>query len=159
VLCDAIAVSLLKARKFLPSDFRVNHPGGKLGAQIHTVQTLMHKREDLPLVQAEMTMRRALVVMSEKRFGILGVIDSEDRLLGVISDGDLRRHIAEPGLLDERVDNVMTQRPRVIADDELISVAARNMELNQITALFVLNTKRQVVGLIRLADLLTSGMV
>jgi arabinose-5-phosphate isomerase len=159
VLCDAIAVSLLKARKFLPSDFRVNHPGGKLGAQIHTVQSLMHKAADLPLVQSDLTMRKALVVMSEKRFGILGVVDNQDKLVGVISDGDLRRHIANPGLLDEPVANIMTHRPRVIAHDELLSVAARNMELNQITALFVLDSDRKVAGLIRLADLLTSGML
>ncbi len=159
VLCDAIAVSLLKARKFLPSDFRVNHPGGKLGAQIHSVQSLMHPVADLPLVATNVPMRKALVVMSEKRFGILGVIDGQGKLAGVISDGDLRRHIADPRLLDEPAESIMTHRPRVIAADELLSVAARNMELNQITALFVLDNDRKVVGLIRLADLLTSGML
>ncbi len=159
VLCDAIAVTLLKARKFMPSDFRVYHPGGKLGAQIRTVQSLMHKGSELPLVSLLVSMREAIVEMSGKGFGIIGIVDDKTRLAGVISDGDLRRHIADPDLLEVGVRNIMTKSPRVIGPDALVSEAARNMELNQISALFVIDEERRVLGLIRMADLLRAGVV
>jgi arabinose-5-phosphate isomerase len=159
VLCDALAVTLLKARKFMPADFRVYHPGGQLGAQIRTVHSLMHTGNELPLVSMNFSMREAIIEMSGKGFGIIGIVDEEQHVVGVISDGDLRRHIADAGLLDMSVKKVMTTRPRVIGQDALISEAARNMEVNKISALFVLDPEGKVVGLIRFSDLLRSGVV
>ncbi len=159
VLCDALAVTLLKARKFMPSDFRVYHPGGQLGAQIRTVQSLMHTGKELPVVPLKVTMREAIVEMSGKGFGIIGIVDEGHRVVGVISDGDLRRHIADAGLLDMPVSAVMTKDPRFIGADALVSEAARNMELNKISALFVLDEDRKLNGLIRFSDLLRSGVV
>jgi arabinose-5-phosphate isomerase len=158
-ICDAIAVTLLKSRKFMPSDFRVYHPGGQLGAQIRTVNSLMHKQDELPLVPNHLSMREAIIEMSGKGFGIIGIVDSEARLTGVISDGDLRRHIADAGLLDLSVERVMTTTPRVIDPDALVSEAARNMQINNISALFVVNADGRAIGLIRLSDLLRSGVV
>ncbi len=159
VLCDAMAVTLLKARKFMPADFQVYHPGGQLGAQIRTVQSLMHTGSELPLVSLELSMREAIVEMSGKGFGIIGIIDEARHVVGVISDGDLRRHIADEGLLEMSVKDVMTTNPRVIGQDSLVSEAARNMELNKISALFVLDQERKIAGLIRFSDLLRSGVV
>jgi arabinose-5-phosphate isomerase len=159
VLCDALAVTLLKARKFMPSDFRVYHPGGQLGAQIRTVQSLMHTGKELPVVPLKVTMREAIIEMSGKGFGIIGIVDEDQRVVGVISDGDLRRHIADAGLLDMPVSSVMTKNPRVIDADALVSEAARNMELNKISALFVLDGNHKLTGLIRFSDLLRSGVV
>jgi arabinose-5-phosphate isomerase len=159
VLCDSLAVTLLKARKFMPADFRVYHPGGQLGAQIRTVTSLMHTGKELPLVSMTVSMREAIVEMSGKGFGIIGIVDDAQRVVGVISDGDLRRHIGDAGLLDMSVKNVMTLSPRVIGPDALVSEAARNMEVNKISALFVLDQNRKVVGLIRFSDLLRSGVV
>jgi arabinose-5-phosphate isomerase len=159
VLCDAIAVALLKSRKFMPADFRVYHPGGQLGAQIRTVQSLMHTGRELPLVAVHVSMREAIVEMSGKGFGIIGIIDDKACLKGVISDGDLRRHIADPDLLDMLVETIMTKTPSVISADALVSEAARNMQVNNISALFVLDQTSRVIGLIRLSDLLKSGVV
>src|SRR5262249_9131475 len=92
-LGDALAVALLERRGFTPTDFRVFHPGGKLGAMLRTVGDLMHGAGELPLVAPDAPMSRAIVVMSEKRFGCVGVCDAAGRLLGIITDGDLRRHI------------------------------------------------------------------
>jgi arabinose-5-phosphate isomerase len=158
-LCDAIAVSLLKSRRFMPADFSVYHPGGQLGAQIRTVSSLMHKGEELPLVPIHLSMREAIVEMSGKGFGIIGIVDGEGRLKGVISDGDLRRHIADEGLLDLSVERIMTNTPRVIDPEALVMEAARNMQVNNISALFVLDRQGYVAGLIRLSDLLRSGVV
>jgi len=92
-LGDALAVALLERRGFTPSDFRVFHPGGKLGAMLRTVADLMHGPGELPLVGAGESMPEAIVVMSRKRFGCVGVCDPDGRLIGIITDGDLRRHI------------------------------------------------------------------
>jgi arabinose-5-phosphate isomerase len=158
-LCDALAVTLLSARKFKPVDFRIYHPGGKLGASIRTVASVMHTGAALPIVQPHTIMRDAILEMTTKELGILGVVDSESNLLGAITDGDLRRHIADANLFENTAANVMTRNPRVIGADELISVAVREMEVNKITALFVLNEQSKLSGLIRLGDLARIGVI
>jgi arabinose-5-phosphate isomerase len=158
-LCDAIAVTLLSARKFKPVDFRIYHPGGKLGASIRTVASVMHRGAALPTVPPHMTMRDAILEMTTKELGILGVVDGEGRLLGAITDGDLRRHITDANLFENTAASIMTRNPRVIGADELISVALREMEVNKITALFVLNEQGKLSGLIRLGDLARIGVI
>ena len=105
-LGDALAVALLERRGFKPQDFRVFHPGGKLGAMLRTVGDLMHGAGELPLVGADTPMEDALLVMTEKRWGIVGVTDADGRLAGAITDGDLRRHI--DGLMAHTAGEVMT---------------------------------------------------
>lgn len=158
-LCDALAVTLLGARKFKPVDFRSYHPGGKLGASIRTVASVMHSGTALPIVHPDMIMREAILEMTAKGLGILGVVDGEGSLLGAITDGDLRRHIADANLFENTAADIMTRNPRVIDADELISVAVREMEVNRITALFVLNGQHRLSGLIRLSDLARIGVI
>ncbi len=158
-LCDALAVALLSARKFKPVDFRVYHPGGKLGASIRAVGTVMHSGAELPVVGAQVTMREAIVEMTAKGLGILAILDDAQNLVGALTDGDLRRHIADANLLDLKVETIMTRNPRVIAEDELISAATREMETAHITALFVLNKHNRLAGLIRLSDLARIGVI
>jgi arabinose-5-phosphate isomerase len=111
-LGDALAVAMLERRGFTPTDFHVFHPGGKLGATLRTVASLMHGPDELPLVSPDAAMGHAIVVMSEKRFGCVGVCDLDGRLIGVITDGDLRRHIDD--LLSHTAGEVMTRSPKVV---------------------------------------------
>jgi arabinose-5-phosphate isomerase len=112
-LGDAIAVALLKRRGFGPADFRLFHPGGKLGAQLRRVREVMHGADDLPLAAPETPMHAALLAMTEKRFGCLGAVDPQGRLVGIVTDGDLRRAMG-PDLLERQVASVMTRNPRTI---------------------------------------------
>ena len=167
-LGDALAVALLERRGFKPQDFHVFHPGGKLGAMLRTVGDLMHGGEELPLVGADAPMREALLVMTGKRFGIVGVVDEARRLVGAISDGDLRRHIE--GLLDRTALEVMTPGPRkTVPPDMLASEAlaimteggaadAGETALPRVTVLFVVDRGRPV-GILHVHDLLRAGVM
>ena len=155
-LGDALAVALLERRGFTASDFRVFHPGGKLGAMLSTVGDLMHGERELPLTPAAATMRDALLVMSEKRFGAVGVLDEAGRLIGLITDGDLRRHM--DGLLDHRADEVMTRAPLTIAPHALAAEALKIMNERRITVLFVVEGDRPV-GILHVHDLLRAGVI
>ncbi len=155
-LGDALAVALLERRGFTASDFRVFHPGGKLGAMLSTVGDLMHGEHELPLAPAAATMRDALLVMSEKRFGAVGVLDEAGRLIGLITDGDLRRHM--DGLLDHRADEVMTRAPLTIAPHALAAEALKIMNERRITVLFVVEGDRPV-GILHVHDLLRAGVI
>ncbi|MDB6452646.1 KpsF/GutQ family sugar-phosphate isomerase [Falsirhodobacter sp. 20TX0035] len=152
-LGDALALALMEHREFTPEHFRVFHPGGKLGARLSRVADLMHN--DLPLVPMDMPMSEALLVMSGKGFGVLGVTE-HGRLVGIITDGDLRRHMA--GLLTHTTGEVMTRGPRTIDPDSLAEKAVAVMQDRKITALFVV--KGEVpVGLIHIHDCLRAGVV
>lgn len=152
---DALAVAVMERRGFLPEQFRTFHPGGKLGAQLSTVAQLMHGLDALPLVETHTPMTETLVVMSEKSFGIAGVIEN-DILKGVISDGDLRRNIAH--LTDRTAGQVATNTPRVIQPNMLAAEAMAMMADNKITALFVVDDQIHPVGIIHLHDLLRAGL-
>ncbi|WP_045393303.1 SIS domain-containing protein [Falsirhodobacter sp. alg1] len=152
-LGDALALALMEHREFTPAQFRVFHPGGKLGAKLAHVRDLMHS--DLPLVPVDMPMTEALLVMSGKGFGVLGVVDG-DRLAGVITDGDLRRHM--DGLLSHRAAEVMTTAPRTIGPDALAEQAVAIMQERKITALFVVRDGAPV-GLIHIHDCLRAGVI
>ncbi|PIC00865.1 SIS domain-containing protein [Caulobacter sp. X] len=155
-LGDAIAVALLERRGFTASDFRVFHPGGKLGAMLRTVADLMHGDGELPLIGAEAPMPDALLVMSEKRFGAVGVVDADGRLAGLITDGDLRRHM--DGLLQHTAGEVMTRAPLVIAPGALAAEALKLMNDRRITVLFVVEAERPV-GVLHVHDLLRAGVI
>ncbi|WP_419254985.1 KpsF/GutQ family sugar-phosphate isomerase [Caulobacter sp. ErkDOM-YI] len=155
-LGDALAVALLERRGFTASDFRVFHPGGKLGSMLRTVGDLMHGDQELPLVAADAPMPAALLVMSEKRFGAAGVIDPSGQLIGLITDGDLRRHM--DGLLDHRADEVMTHAPQTIGPNALAAEALKVMNERRITVLFVVDSGR-AVGILHVHDLLRAGII
>jgi arabinose-5-phosphate isomerase len=154
-LGDALAVALLERRGFTASDFRLYHPGGKLGAALRTVADLMHTGHAMPLVSPAASMSDALLVMTEKRFGCVGVVDGEGKLIGMITDGDLRRHI--DGLLGHAAGEVMTRSPRTVAPSTLAAEALKTME-GRITVLFVTEHDRPV-GILHVHDLLRVGVI
>jgi arabinose-5-phosphate isomerase len=158
-LGDALAVALLTGRGFTAADFHRIHPGGRLGVRLRRVRELMHTGEAIPLAAPDMPMDRALLVMTEKRFGCLGVVGPDGRLAGILTDGDLRRAMG-PGLLDRRVREIMTASPRVIGPDALAAEALRVMNAPErpITALFVVDPNRQPIGILHIHDLLRAGL-
>jgi arabinose-5-phosphate isomerase len=156
-LGDALAVALLERRGFTASDFRTFHPGGKLGAALRAVRDLMHGPAELPLVPSGTAMADALLVMTEKRFGCVGVVDGGQRLLGIVTDGDLRRHM--DGLLGHTAGEVMTPAPKTIAPGALAAEALKLMSepAPLVTVLFVVEDNRPV-GILHIHDLLRAGV-
>jgi arabinose-5-phosphate isomerase len=156
-LGDALAVALMEHRQFTPDQFRVFHPGGKLGARLMRVRDLMHT--DLPLMGQGTPMSEVLLVMSAKGFGVVGVTTPHGDLAGIITDGDLRRHMA--GLLEHVAGEVMTAHPRTIGPDVLAERAVALMQEKKITSLFVVDPEGSgnAVGLIHIHDCLRAGVV
>ena len=158
-LGDALAVALLKRRGFTEADFRGFHPGGKLGASLRRVRDLMHTGPALTLAETGIEMARALVLMTEKRFGCLGVTGPGGALLGIITDGDLRRAMG-PDLLTRPVEDVMTRSPRTIGPDALAAEALHAMNAHErpVTALFVVGADGKPAGILHIHDLLRAGV-
>ncbi|WP_193143090.1 MULTISPECIES: KpsF/GutQ family sugar-phosphate isomerase [unclassified Meridianimarinicoccus] len=159
VLGDALAVALMKHREFSPQDFRKFHPGGKLGAQLSKVADLMNTGAKIPLVATTTPMTEALVTMSQKGFGVVGVTDAGGALVGVITDGDLRRHM--DGLLDQTAETVMTANPKTVPPQVLAEEAVHMMEERKITSLFVVDggQSAQAVGILTIHDCLRAGVI
>lgn len=155
-LGDALAVALLESKGFSATDFKIFHPGGQLGANLRFVSDIMHPAEELPLVGEETIMSAALVTMTERSFGCLGVVDESGQLTGVVTDGDLRRHMGAD-LLSARVDNIMTRAPKTISPDLLVSAALEQINSSSITALFVVEGGKPV-GIVHIHDLLRAGV-
>jgi len=158
-LGDALAVALLQRRGFTEADFRRFHPGGRLGTRLRRVRNLMHDGDAVPLADQDMVMARALVLMTEKRFGCLGVTGPSGTLVGIITDGDLRRAMG-PDLLAKPVREVMTRTPRTISPDALAAEALHAMNAHErpVTALFVVGADGKVVGILHIHDLLRAGV-
>ncbi len=156
-LGDALAVALLERRGFSADDFRQFHPGGKLGQKLLRVAELMHVREETPLINEHALMSAAILEMTTKTFGCVGVVDHDSRLTGIITDGDLRRHMGKD-LLEMRVDAVMTHAPLTIRPTALAAEALGIMNERSITSLFVLEDQRPI-GIIRMHDCLRAGLV
>ncbi|MEO1794596.1 MAG: CBS domain-containing protein, partial [Pseudomonadota bacterium] len=140
-------------RGFTAHDFKVFHPGGSLGAQLRNVADLMHTGDAMPLVAEGTRMGDALVHMTQKAFGCLGVVDGHNRLVGVVTDGDLRRHMGDR-LLASKVDDVMTRSPKTTGPDVLSTVALDQLNANRVTALFVVSDGGQPVGIVHVHDLI-----
>ena len=156
---DALAVALLERRGFQPHDFKVFHPGGKLGAMLRTAADLMHGREELPIVGPDTPMRQALLVMTQMRWGIVGVVDPGGRLLGAITDGDLRRHI--DGLMDHTAGEVMTPGPKKTVTPGMLAGEALALMSDPppaVTVLFVVDDGKPV-GILHVHDLLRAGVM
>lgn len=155
-LGDALAIALLERKGFTAGDFRIFHPGGKLGAALRHVSDLMHAADRLPLTGPDTPMAEALVIMTEKSLGCLGVVDDAGRLAGIITDGDLRRHM-NPDLLGRTAGEIMTTEPKTVPPDMLASQALEILNASSITALFVVEDTRPV-GLVHVHDLLRAGV-
>ncbi|MEM0942361.1 MAG: KpsF/GutQ family sugar-phosphate isomerase [Pseudomonadota bacterium] len=158
-LGDALAVALMERRDFTPETYRLFHPGGTLGAQLVSVEALMATGEAMPLVEASAPMSEALLVMSNKGFGVAGVVDAAGELAGIITDGDLRRNME--GLLDRRAGEVATPNPRTIHPTALAqeALALMNAGERRITTLFVMpEDTRTPQGIIHLHDCLRAGV-
>jgi len=153
---DALAIALLERRGFSATDFKVFHPGGKLGAQLRTVGELSHRGEQIPLARIGTPLSEAIITMSGKGFGVIGVVDPAGDLVGVVTDGDLRRHMS-PNLLEMTVDQVMSTKPKVVAPDHLASAALETMQSKAISVLFVTDGRRPV-GILHVHDLLRAGV-
>jgi arabinose-5-phosphate isomerase len=157
-LGDALAVALLERRGFTAKDFKTFHPGGKLGAMLRTVADLMHGGDELPLVSMHTPMAEALLVMTGKAFGIVGITGSDGALKGVITDGDLRRHI--DGLMSHTAGEVMTPGPRKTAPPGMLAAEALSLmsdPLPMVTVLFVVEAGKPV-GILRIHDLIRAGV-
>jgi arabinose-5-phosphate isomerase len=154
-LGDALAITLLESRGFTALDFGALHPGGRLGAALKTVRDIMHSGDKMPLAALGNRMSDALVEMTAKGFGCVG-ITQEQQLVGIITDGDLRRKM-QPDLLDMQVETVMTKRPRTIRPDQLTSEALEILNSSKITALFVVEAGVPI-GIVHMHDLLRAGV-
>ena len=163
-LGDALAVALLSCRKFTPEDFALFHPGGSLGRKLLlTVENVMHSGDDNPTVSTVNTVKEALFIMTAKGLGATSVVADDGRLLGLITDGDIRRGL-EKGheFLDQSIDAIMTKTPRTITKDKLAAQALNMMEKNKprpITVLPVVDEQFRAIGIIHLTDLLRQGVV
>jgi arabinose-5-phosphate isomerase len=155
-LGDAIAIALLESRGFTAVDFGLLHPGGRLGALLKFARDVMHTGDAMPLIRPASKMSEAIVEMSSKGFGCVGVRAQDGRLLGIITDGDLRRHM-QPDLLDRAVDDVMTKSPKTVRPDQLVSEILEMLNTTKITAVFVVEADRPV-GIVHLHDLLRIGV-
>ena len=156
-LGDALAVALLESRGFDRESFHALHPGGRLGANLHFVRDIMHRDDDMPIARLGAPMSEAIMTISGKRLGCVGIIDAGGALVGVITDGDLRRHLAGPDLLTRVVEDVMTPAPKAIAPDTLVGAALDLLNQAKITTLFVVDDGRPV-GIVHMHDLLMIGV-
>jgi arabinose-5-phosphate isomerase len=161
-LGDALAVALLEARGFTADDFARSHPAGALGRRLLLhITDVMHAGDNVPRVPAEATLSEALVEMSRKRLGMTAIVDDDGRLLGLFTDGDLRRALDDAAidLRQTRIDAVMTRTPKTIGMDALAVEAAQMMETHQINALLVVDPQHRVVGALNIHDLLRARVV
>jgi arabinose-5-phosphate isomerase len=155
-LGDALAITLLESRGFTAVDFGVFHPRGKLGAMLKFVRDVMHPGAAVPLIKRGALMSEAIVEMSAKGFGCVAVVDDDGKLAGVITDGDLRRHMGKE-LMEATVDAVMTASPKTIRPDQLASEALQILNSSKITALIAVDLERPV-GIVHFHDLLRAGV-
>jgi len=164
-LGDALAVAMMDRRGFSPDQFQVLHPGGRLGREFVRVDDLMHKGGELPLCGSETAMSAAILTMTEKRFGCVGVVDGAGALIGIVTDGDLSRHMGD-GLMRKAVGEVMTSAPKTIRAGALAAEALGFMNANKITCLFVTDDSQQgdggsgnmPVGILHVHDILRAGI-
>jgi arabinose-5-phosphate isomerase len=161
-LGDAMAVALLEARGFTADDFARSHPAGSLGRRLLLhITDVMHGGDEIPRVKADASLSEALLEMSRKHLGLTAIVDADDRLLGLYTDGDLRRTLDDAAidLRSTRIDAVMTRTPKSIGSDALAVEAARMMEAHQINALLVVDADGRVVGALNIHDLLRARVV
>ena len=157
VMGDILAAALMVRKGFTEEDFKLRHPGGKLGSILRHVSDIMHTGDEMPLISKDAIMQDALITMSEKMLGCVGIVDDNGDLIGMITDGDLRRWMS-PNLISEKVSKVMTKNPRTITKDILIAEAVNIMNTtgNGITNVFVVENKKPI-GIVHIHDCLKAG--
>jgi len=156
-LGDALAIALLESRGFTAIDFGLLHPAGRLGAMLKRVSDVMRTGKDLPVTPLASRMSDAIVEMSAKGFGCVGIVDGGGRLIGIITDGDVRRHM-RPDLLEVQVGDIMTKNPKTIRPDALASEALELINSSKIQALMVVEPDGKPIGIVRVHDLLRVGV-
>ena len=156
-LGDCLAIALLEGRGFTALDYKVFHPGGQLGAKLKHVGDMMHTGERLPVVHGDEPMSSALVVMTEKSFGCLGIVGDDGKLAGILTDGDLRRNMG-PGLLSRTAGEIMNRSPKTVTAGMLASAALEIINSSKITALFVVDSGGVPAGIVHIHDLLRAGV-
>ena len=157
VLGDVLAIALMERKGFSKTDYKQRHPGGKLGAILQKVSDLMHRGDDMPIVNTEAPMQEALLVMTSKMLGCVGITDNDGKLVGIITDGDLRRWLTSD-VLNKKVSEVMTKNPKVVSPD-ILAAEALNIMNNTgrgITQLFAVQNGKPV-GIIHIHDCLRIG--
>ena len=157
VLGDVLAIALMERKGFTKTDYKQRHPGGKLGAILQKVSDLMHKGDDMPIVNEDTSMQEALLVMTSKMLGCVGIVDNDGKLVGIITDGDLRRWLTSD-VLNKKVSEVMTKNPKVVSPD-ILAAEALNIMNNTgrgITQLFAVQDGKPV-GIIHIHDCLRIG--
>ena len=154
-LGDALAVALMEAKNFNTENFKVLHPGGKLGAKMMMVSQVMHKSDALPLVETQTSMKETLLTMSSRGFGIAAVVNENDFLVGVITDGDLRRHIND--LMSKTAGEIASLSPITVVRETFVVDALKLMQENKITVLIVTSAENKPVGILHIQDLLKVG--
>jgi arabinose-5-phosphate isomerase len=160
-LGDALAVALMERKGFSADRYRDFHPGGSLGKALVRVRDLMHAGEEIPLAGQETSMREVLLVMAKRRFGCVGLVDDSGALAGIVTDGDLSRHIDGDDFLSRKASDVMTRNPKVTTPGELAAEALAFMNEHKITRLFVLEPQdpsRRPVGILHIHDCLRAGI-
>jgi arabinose-5-phosphate isomerase len=156
-LGDALAVALLESRGFTAVDFGRFHPGGRLGAMLKLVRDIMHTGGEIPLVRLGSRMADAIAEMTAKTFGCVGIVDRRGGLVGIITDGDLRRHLGVADVLELEVEAVMTRGPKTVRPDQLASEALEIINSSKISALIVTEAEKPV-GIVHFHDLLRAGV-
>lgn len=161
---DALAVALLSKRKFTADQFAVFHPGGSLGRKLlMTVADVMHAGDENPLVKGDMKVQDALFIITDKGLGAVSVVDDENKMIGVLTDGDIRRGLSQGfSFLTRPVTELMTKAPKTITQDKLAAEALHLMESNKprpITVLPVIDAEKHVIGLLHMTDLVRQGVV
>lgn len=157
-LGDALAITLMRLKKFSESSYHDRHPGGKLGALLARVDEIMVKGDAVPLVKEGTLMSEALIIMTEKSLGLLGIVNKDGFLVGAISDGDLRRNMSSE-LLTKHVEDVMTPHPKTVEPDVLAVKAVHMMTENKITKIFVLDTDKKPIGCLSIHHCLSAGVI
>ena len=152
IIGDAIAISLLKMKGFRKSNFSNFHPGGNIGKDLVKLSDVMHHKSELPLVKENDLMSKVLIIMTKKSFGCVGVINKKNNLVGIITDGDLRRNM-NVNIIKKKANLVMTRKPKIVLKESLVGEAINIMNRKKITSLFVCN-KSQPIGIVHIHDLL-----
>ncbi|HWY65234.1 MAG TPA: KpsF/GutQ family sugar-phosphate isomerase, partial [Rhizomicrobium sp.] len=160
-LGDALAVALMERKGFSPDQYRDFHPGGSLGRALIRVADLMHRAAEIPLTREDASMREVLLVMAERRFGCVGLVNEAGGLCGIITDGDLSRHINGDDFLARKASDIMTRNPKIAEPQQLAAEALAFMNENKITRLFVLEPEdagKKPVGILHIHDCLVAGI-
>ncbi len=152
IIGDCIAIALLELKGFKSNQFKSLHPGGNLGKDLKNLSEIMHKKHELPLAKKNEKMSKALITMTKKSFGCLGVVDSKNEIIGIITDGDLRRKL-NSDFFNKTASEIMTKKPTLVSKEMLVGEAINLMNTKQITSLFICN-KKKPIGIVHIHDLL-----